>query len=425
MLTADENGKITGKFTIPENIPVGSKNVVAVGQGGSEGHAIFVGSGTIETRILRQIFTRTILRTRRRDPLAQTFVLPEGRHITSIDVQFAAIGDRSKEVICQIRPVELGVVSTEVIADAVLDMSDVNLSEWVKFSFKNPVYTLGDQTVAVVFLTDDADHALRLAELGEFDADSQQWVTAQPYQIGVLQSSSNGETWTPHQKLDLMFRVNVAKFTANERVVDAGDLVLVNCSDLIISAQSETPNVDTSIDVLITRADGSEILVQDNQPIRFDEYVNETVNVKFILKGNEKHSPILYPIIQYIMGELQGSGDYVSRALPADEGAPLNVVVAVDCMLPAGGADLTVEVGKPAQGADPADWTSAQIHQTLPLGDGWQERVYKVENYQMADARVRITLNGAPNTRPMLRKLRANISPDPVNVTGTPELAAA
>jgi hypothetical protein len=425
MLTADQDGRLTGKFTIPANIPVGSKEVVATGQGGSEGSAVFVGSGQIENRLLRQVFTRRTVRVRNWDPLAQSFTLPEDRHITSVEVKFATIGDVTKPVICQIRPVELGIVTTEVVAECVVDMTTVNTDDLTKFTMEMPVLLSGDQPYAPVFLTDDANHSLCTAKLGEFDQNLQRWVTAQPYQIGVLQSSSNGASWTLHQDQDLMFKINCAKFTANQRIVDAGNLDLVNCSDLIISAQSETPSLGTSIEVLVTRADGTQIRTQDNQRLSFTDYLNETVNIKFILKGNEKHSPVLYPVVQYIMGELGATGDYVSRAMPADAGQPMNAVVALDCLLPTGGSDLTVEVGVPANGGDPAEWATAQIHQTLPLGDGWQERVYKVEGYQKANARIRLTLNGNPGARPRLRKLRANITEDPIDITGTPELAAA
>ena len=419
MLTADSNGEITGKFTIPANMPVGSKEVVARGQGGSEGRAIFVGSGVIETRILRQLFTRTVIRWIRFDPLAQTFSVFEDRHITSVEVQFGVIGDRNKPVVCQVRTVELGLPTQEIVTETVLDMNNVNVNEWTKFSFNNPALLTGEQTYALVFLTDDAEHSVCVAELGKFDAMKQKWVSSQPYQVGELLSSSNAETWTTHPERDLMMRINGAKFTATQREIDAGDLALSNVSELVVSAQTEIPNINTSIEVHVTRADGSVIKTSPDQTISFDEYLNETVNIKFVLNGTEHVSPTLYPIIQYIMGELKPTGDYITRALPADSGNPMNVVIAFDSLLPVGGSDAVVEVGQDG------NWQATTLHQTTPLGDGWQEKVFKLDNYQDADARVRVTLSGNPASRPHIRNFRANVTPDPVNVTGTPELAAA
>lgn len=51
---------------------------------------------------------------------------------------------------------------------------------------------------AVVVLCDDATTALYVAELGKQDP-TRGYVTSQPYQVGVLLSSSNASTWTAHQ----------------------------------------------------------------------------------------------------------------------------------------------------------------------------------------------------------------------------------
>lgn len=58
-----------------------------------------------------------------------------------------------------------------------------------------------------------ADTAIKVAELGKYDAVNSRWVTSQSYQVGILLSSSNASTWTLHQNLDLTFRLLAAKFT--------------------------------------------------------------------------------------------------------------------------------------------------------------------------------------------------------------------
>ncbi|RWX72593.1 DUF4815 domain-containing protein, partial [Mesorhizobium sp. M2A.F.Ca.ET.039.01.1.1] len=62
-LTADAEGEIDGSFTIPANVPAGSKGVVAKGAAGSEAAAIFVGQGTIDIETLRRVITTTVQST--------------------------------------------------------------------------------------------------------------------------------------------------------------------------------------------------------------------------------------------------------------------------------------------------------------------------------------------------------------------------
>ncbi|MFP3030850.1 MAG: hypothetical protein ACEY3M_06775, partial [Wolbachia sp.] len=44
---------------------------------------------------------------------------------------------------------------------------------------------------------------------------------------GVLLSSSNASTWTPHQNLDLTFRLLAAKFSEVSHVVDLGIIIIM------------------------------------------------------------------------------------------------------------------------------------------------------------------------------------------------------
>ena len=94
---------------------------------------------------------------------------------------------------------------------------------------------LGD---AIVVLTDDANHAVSVAELGKYDPRTG-WVTAQPYQIGVLLSSSNGITWTPHQTQDLTFRLLGCRFTQTSKTVSLGQYTVTNLSDVMALAGVE------------------------------------------------------------------------------------------------------------------------------------------------------------------------------------------
>ncbi len=188
-----------------------------------------------------------------------------------------------------------------------------------------------------------------------------------------------------------------------------GEITLVECSDLIVSCGFEEPATGCSVTIRITRANGEIIRTRPGRPLRFDEHLNETVDLAIELRGSELASPVLYPFVQVLSGNLQSNGDYISRAMPADPGSDSNVVITFDCLLPAR-SDISVMAGMPG------DWRQAMLVGAVPLGDGWQERSYKVENVRASDVRVRLSLGGEAGARPFLRNLRANVTKDPVNI---------
>jgi len=220
-LTANGSGQITGSITIPANVPTGTKRVSFLGNQGSFGAGRFIGSGVIITRTQRQV---TTIEVRPRDPLAQTFRLDQGRHVTGIDFKFTAKGSNNNRVVLQIRETELGLPNNTVVAEGVLQGSAITVGAWNKISLTRPVFLDADVEYAMVLLTDDAVHAVALAELGKFDSAAGQFVTSQPYTIGTLLKSSNASTWTPVQEADLAFRIYGATFTSTSRTVALGQL---------------------------------------------------------------------------------------------------------------------------------------------------------------------------------------------------------
>lgn len=50
----DVNGEIVGSFTIPANVPAGTKTVRAEDRGGTTAQAMFTGQGVIEIDVMRR-----------------------------------------------------------------------------------------------------------------------------------------------------------------------------------------------------------------------------------------------------------------------------------------------------------------------------------------------------------------------------------
>jgi hypothetical protein len=221
-LTANASGQITGSFTIPANVPVGTKRVTFLGNQGSFGAGRFVGEGTIITRTQR--LSSVSFETRFVDPLAQTFRLDQSRHITAVDFWFTARGNVGNKVYLEIRETEVGLPNTTTLAEGVIQGSAITVGAWNKIGLTRPVFLQAGVEYAMVLLTDDPVHAVGLAELGKLDAAANQFVTSQPYTIGTLLKSSNASTWTPVQESDLTFRMYGAQFTSTTRTVNLGQL---------------------------------------------------------------------------------------------------------------------------------------------------------------------------------------------------------
>ena len=401
----DANGEIAGSFTIPANVPAGSKSVKATGMAGTTAEAVFVGQGTIEIDVMRRVTTiqrwqqQTVQGTSGADPLAQTFTLTEGRHLAGVDLKFCAAGDTAKGVLIELVEVENGIPTTSVITSTFVDMAAVVLGAWTAIRFPMPVYLPADVEYAVVVKTDDIRHSLSIARIGDLDTAAQQFLSAQPYTIGVLLSSSNAKTWTPHQAEDLTFRLVAAKFDPVTRVVSLGTHALVDCSDLMVRATAELPTAAASIRFEIERPGGEVIRLDAGQVMELTSYITEGVVLRAILSGSAKVSPVLYPGAMLIAGKLRPTGTYVSRAMPM--GSAIRFANTLKTKLPAG-SSLVVEI-------DAADdnWQVLAATVSAPLNDGWIERTYERNPHTAVEGRVRLSLAGTPAARPSVADERA------------------
>lgn len=435
---ADANGIITATFDIPPRVTSGSKVVTAITEAARIGQANFRGEGRIE-KITRQQVT-TIRRVQvdppprapfieqqgwsgasglpegmpstdgegaaasaagegYSDPLAQSFALPLPQHVTGIDIRFCAIGNRANPVICEIVTMENGFPTTEIIAQCEVSMQAVVVNTWQAFNFPYPVFLPGNRQFAVVFKTDDADHALAIASREGFDAARQQFVGAQPYTVGVLFSSSNAVTWTPHQDDDLTFRLRCARFNPLQRSVTIGTIPAEDLSDLLVEAEIELPSSDARLIFEITAAGEPPVLIEPGQVWQRQSFFTGNVTVRALLSGSELISPLMGRDILAIAGTMQASGDYVSRVFDVGTDARFDAVMKT--LLPSG-ATLTVEMDN---GDD--EWEALPQVSSAPLADGSLERTYREAEHGGPSARLRLTLTGSPAARPYISDLRA------------------
>lgn len=394
-ISANSSGVLTGTFTVPANVPAGTKLVEFIGAGGSYGAGQYTGRGELLVQRWNRVTTRALFI----DPLAQTFTLPRGRHITAVDLTFAAKGGNDP-VLVQVRETDNGIPTQTVLADATIQASAINTAAaWVRASFGTPVWLDGDREYAIVVLTNDANHALAVAELGKFDAAAQRWVTSQPYTIGVLLSSSNASTWTPHQEKDLRFRLIGAAFSSTSRTVALGTVSASNISDLLAVAPIDRPSAATSLLLRFTRPSGVTYELQPGQSIALDSRVTDTLTAQAVLTGNAFESPVLYPGAQSVVGDLDESAIYVTRQIPA--GTSKTIKVIFDALIPG-----TAAVAVAYETSTPGVFTNLTSPTAVQLGDGLVEYSYSSGTVTVANTRIRLTLTGNAASRPRVRNLR-------------------
>lgn len=401
---ADARGVYRGRFVIPAGVRAGAKSVMFIGSGGSRGDAVFVGQGTLTVNTLRQVTTIT---TQRYDPLGQTFMLEVDTPLAAVDLWFTVKGSRSVTV--QIRDTIAGVPAQGVLASKRLELAQI-FADGVtatRTEFDAPVNLAAGTEYAIVILTDDNSTALAVAEVGKSTPDGQ-WVTQQPYTIGVLHSSSNASSWTAHQMEDLTFRLLRAVYNPAPFTVELGTATLSGVTDALFLGLVDRPaaaaRAEFSLSYLDDAGQSQKVSLSEEQPLRFNSPVNGPVSVAAKLTGTASTSPILYDGAQLVAGRAQIAADYVSRVIPAGDAAT-TVKVFAQVFLPAG-AVVTVSLTDGAVLATDGLWQEMSAPVSRPVGDGWMEMEWTQADWGKQTVRCRIVLTGNAAARPSVRDLR-------------------
>jgi hypothetical protein len=403
---ADSNGDVAGTFTVPADIPSGSKEVEFLGNQGNFGSAIYTGQGTLVQREWNSITTTTTWRwwsppppRRNWDPLAQSFVLPEGRHITALDLQFAIKGSDDNDVTIDIVEGDNGFPSRQPITRTRIKGSDISPTGFTTATFDFPIYLEAGQEYFIVLMTDDASHAVRVAELGKYDAVAGEFVTAQPYTVGVLLSSSNASSWTVHNDMDLCFVLKGAEFTATQATINLGSLTVSNMTDLLVTAPVDIPATSSRVTFKYTRSNGEEFLLAPDQSIKLEAAVSDTMQVQAILSGSSTESPTLHPGVLSLPATLDTAGTYVGREFDvANGGSTIRIIFEAQL---AGGAGVVPQY-------DNGGFQSMALASATPIGDGFVEYVFEDTGIVALSAtRVKLNLTGSAAGRPKVRNIRA------------------
>jgi hypothetical protein len=395
------SGVTTGSFLIPPGVAAGRKKVEFIGAASSYATTTYEGSQTIldawETVTIRNTWRNVVVNT---DPLAQTFTLPETCQIAAVDLWFTAKG--TGQVVIQIRGVANGVPNQDVLAQAYVDPADILTNgNPTRIRFDAPAYLTAETEYAIVALCDDAIAKLALAELGKYDSYVNVFVTSQPYQIGVLLSSSNASTWTAHQDRDLTFRLLRANYTQLSREIPLGAAHVEDATDLILLAPASRPETPARVSYRLTLpGEGGTLIVDSGQRVQLSEAITGEIGIAALIEGTARVAPIVWPGSQLVFGTLAAGGDYVSRAVLAGQDSTVKVIF--DAVIPAG-ASVTPTVSGIDEGDD---WQTMTLEKTQNMDDGFIELTFTLSDVDEQMIRLRLALAGAPNARPRVRNLR-------------------
>ncbi len=396
-LVADEHGVIEGKFTIPENVPAGAKTVDFTGAevNGSRGSAVFVGQGTLNIQTWRKVNSITTVWV---DPLAQTFALEADTQVCGVDLWFTACGGDAR---VQIREASNGFPTGLVLAEKHLAASQMVITGGghTRILFDAPVQLSANTEYALVIMCDDGQTSLAVAEIGKFDTLAQTWVVSQPYTVGVLLSSSNASTWTPHQDRDLAFRLLKPEFTQAAQQVDLGAAQATDtATDMLLFSLADIPTARSRIVYELALPDESKVTVAEGQAVRLANGVSGQIGVKATLSGDTASSPVLYPGTMLVLGEVAESADYYTRSIPA--GYAVKAILIYDAIIPTGAA-VTPELR-----VDSGEWQAMTQQSAVNQGDGLVEYHFGLDLSGADLVKARLTLTGTGTARPRVRNIR-------------------
>lgn len=227
----DSDGNLTGTFTIPPKIPVGTKQVTFTDDADTtEASAEYTARGktiwqeitnTYIRKWIPTITTTSTTSSKYLDPVAQSFLVSEaqGIYLDSIDVYFKS-KDSSMNVSLYIVEMENGYPSQRMLPFSMVSLTPENVYTSddatipTKFKFECPIYLQGNSEYAFVIATSSYEYSVFVSTLGQKDIHTNIGIYEQPF-TGSMFLSQNASTWTAEQQSDITFVINRCVFDTN------------------------------------------------------------------------------------------------------------------------------------------------------------------------------------------------------------------
>ena len=323
---SDSKGTVKAKFTIPQNVPCGTKTIKLIADGDPskrtrEGSCTYTAIG--KRRLTKKTVLKETVNYNYIDPLAQSFQLDKDTVLIGVDLFFAA-KDTSLVCTVQIRNMVNGYPGNVSYAEKVLKPQDIKVSRdgslATHVEFESPIDCKENISYCVVVLTDSSVTSLWVAEGGKRDVATNTFLTTNPYAAGVLFSSSNAQTWTAHQEADMKFALYRADFTGKGSYVFK-NIPIEKASSVIIAIDELRP-ASTSATWYYSKNSSNEwITFEPYEEIEFTDTVAESIAIKVEFTASSYKSPLVLGnginIVNYLN---KTSGSYITRNVYLAEG---------------------------------------------------------------------------------------------------------
>jgi uncharacterized protein with FMN-binding domain len=201
------------------------------------------------TRTRTRVVTRTIVRTRRGDPLAQSFSVgkdidapdlngdnddDKGAFLTKVGLFVAKKPSGNDPLTVQLRTMDLGIPTLDVLGSVTLSPDEITISSDGSIEtiaqFNEPIYLAPGQEYAIVLLAKTTnDYEVWTARMGEATVGTQNLpnvesvIYSKQFGLGSLFKSQNGSIWTPAQNADMKFKLYRARFTTGVGIAHFGN----------------------------------------------------------------------------------------------------------------------------------------------------------------------------------------------------------
>lgn len=371
-LKSDSTGKIEAYFTIPPGTRTGTRELILYPESlpNMIASTSFTANGRQRT-VERTVF-KEVVHVRVYDPLAQSFGFETDRIITSVGLYFAD-KDTTNPITIQIRSMENGLPGTIVYSEKVIYPNEIlrstDSSKETKITLDDPVFCKANTQYCIVVLSESSVDSLFVSELGQKDLLTGATVIKQPYTDGVLFSSSNSLTWTPHQTQDLKFKIYAAKFSSDSKVIFE-DVSEININKLMLAVDYVTPS-GTSIlwEYNINDEGWLPIVEYDDRELG---KIATKVGLRATLKSTEFSSPTIALDSFSIIGfEDELSSVYVSKNVTLPQ-PYTDVKQSIDLNIPVG----TNAIIKFATDETGTNWITPKNTSNIPISKDYTRYIF-------------------------------------------------
>lgn len=425
-IKADASGRVTAKFTIPDNVLTGIRefrleSAVEVDGYETSAFALYQASGTrrtiqstvttLTTVLLNRV--TTVTSTTYIDPVGQTFVLDKMTMISGIDLYFEGKPEGNIPVTCDIREVVNGSITSTIYGHKTLPATSVNISSdssvATRFLFDEPVLLEENKEYAFVVRSTSANYRIWVADLGGKDVQTGDTVLSNPYLIGVMMSSSNNSSWSMHQTTDIKFRLIADNYSNTSEVLFNEITSAEEFSRIYLLADSIVP-VGTSIDWYYSVDSGTSYKELSPYNMTLLDQMKENIIFRAIMNrtSNTSLSPII--ALDSVSVELSSyalEGHYITKNITGLD-AYTSVDIVIDSYSP---SNTTLKVYVSHDNGNTLTLATLDDTSVRTMNYGWKEQTYRATVPSSTECRVFIELESIYKYfTPSFRRLRVIMS---------------